>query len=76
MKNRVHVKIVGERLYVQMMNLRRLKKICALTGVHLYHETRDIPKGYYVSMKQIDKFIEVMNNSSYDVMFIGEERVE
>lgn len=75
MNNRVHVKIIGERVYIKMINLRRLKKICALTGVHLYHETSDIPKGYYISLKQIDKFIEVMNNSSYDVMFIGEERI-
>ena len=75
MNNRVHVKIIGERVYIKMINLRRLKKICALTGVHLYHETSDIPRGYYISFKQIDKFIEVMNNSSYDVMFIGEERI-
>lgn len=73
MKNRVHVKIVGERLYVQMMNLRRLRKICALTGIHLSHETKQIPRGYYISLKQIDKFIDVLNNAHYDVLFIGEE---
>ena len=69
------VKIIDKRAYIKMINIRTLKRICGLTGVHLYHErSNTLPSGYYISTKQLDKFIKVMNDSSINVNFIGKEK--
>ena len=74
LKQRIHVKVVDKRVYIRMINMRKLKRICALTGVHLYHETSvDFQKGYYISSNQLDLFIMVMNDAGIDVVFIGKE---
>lgn len=68
----IWVRIIEKRAYIKMINIRKLKRICALTGVHLYYERSNLPKGYYISTDQLNTFITVMNNSCINVNFIGE----
>lgn len=73
LKQYLKIKIIDKRVYISMINIRKLKRICALTGIHLYHENTQIPKGYYISSTQLNQFLSVMNDAGIDVKVIGKE---
>lgn len=73
LKQYLKIKVIDKRVYISMINIRKLKRICALTGIHLYHESTQIPKGYYISSTQLNQFLSVMNDAGIDVKVIGKE---
>ena len=75
MRLSLRVELIGDKLFISMFNRKRLKRICALAGIHLHHEYHRNTLVYYVDISQINLFIKVMNNSNIDVTFIGKEIV-
>ena len=73
LKQYLKIKVIDKRVYISMINIRKLKRICALTGIHLYHESTQLPKGYYISSAQLNQFLSVMNDAGIDVKVIGKE---
>lgn len=73
MKLRLYVELIDDKLFITMFNRKKLKRICALAGIHLEHEYHKNKMIYYVNVSQINLFINVMNSSNIDVVFLGKE---
>lgn len=73
MKIRMYVELIDDKLFISMINRKKLKRICALAGIHLESEYHGNNLIYYVNISQINLFIKVMNESNIDVVFLGKE---
>jgi len=73
LKPRVHLKIIDNRAYIKMINMRRLKKICALGGMSIRHESHNLPHGYYIPTRYLEKFTDIVTNAGIEVLILKEK---
>lgn len=66
---RIFLKLKDDRYYISMINAKRLKRICALSGVHLYQEQGHNKIDYYIKISQLNTFIRVMRLHKIEILF-------
>ena len=66
---RIFLRGVDEKYYIELMNAKRLKRICALSQIHLYSEQGNNKTDYYIKCSELSKFLRVMRLHKIHVLF-------
>lgn len=66
---RIFLKLNNDRYYISMINAKRLKRICALSGIHLFSEAGTNKTEYYIKLGELNNFIRVMRQHKIEVLF-------
>ena len=66
---RIFLKLNNDRYYISMINAKRLKRICALSGIHLFSEEGTNNTEYYIKLRELNNFIRIMRQHKIEVLF-------